>query len=176
MKPSRSHAMKVTLTPGQAVTVFGWISPKLQLTWSDILNNENVTFRFLTERVNLSCAKLFQVQPDGQMWIRSKKAFLGDCPAMFDTWKLHPLRDFKCDLGDIIAAEWSAETMKRMEVDYDTLLGAGLTVDTMVLFKHITLAGWVTLGFQKKHAVCVHAELLGRIFNMNKNDILRALK
>jgi hypothetical protein len=82
-------------------------------------------FRFLMERVNLSCAKLFQVQPDGQMWIRSKKAFLGDCPAMFDTWKLHPLRDFKCDLGDIIAAEWPAETMKRMEVDYDTLLAAG---------------------------------------------------
>lgn len=168
--------MRITLTPGQAVTVFGWLNPKLYLTWGDIVNNDNITFRFLTKYVNLSCAKLFQVQPDGHLWIKSKKAFLSDCPAMFDTWKLQPLQDFKCDLGDIIAAEWPADTMLQMGLDYDALIASGLTIDTMGLFKHITLAGWVTLGFQKKHAVCMHTEHLSRVFNMNKNDILRALK
>lgn len=168
--------MRITLTPGQAVTVFGWLHPKLYLTWTDILNNENITFRFLTKYVNLSCAKLYQIQPEGQLWIRTKKAFLSDCPVMFDTWKLHPLRDFKCDLGDIIAAEWSAETMLKMELNYDALIAAGLTLDTMGLFKHITLAGWVALGFEKKHVICLHAEHLSRVFNMSKNDILRALK
>ena len=168
--------MRVTLTPGQAVTVFGWMNPKLFITWSDILNNEYLTFRFLTESIHLTPAKLYQVQPEGHLWIRSKRAFLADCPAMYPLWKLHPIGDFKCDLGDIIAAEWTPETMTNLSLNYDALVQAGMTADTMTLFKHVTLAGWVNLGFEKRHASRMNAEQLGRNFNMHKQDILRALK
>ena len=168
--------MGVELTPGQAVTAHGWWHPKLQLTWPDIVLADKLTFPFLLNTLNLSAKQIHHMQPEGTMWVASQKATLSDCPTMFPMWKLHHIHDFKADLGDIIAMGWKTDIMMQIGINYETLVQIGLTVDTMIFFKHITLAGWSALGLQKAHVAKMNTETLGRTFNMSKTDIMRALK
>ena len=168
--------MRIALTPGQAVTVLGWINPKLFLTWDDILGNELLTFSFLTQRVHIAASMLYKLQPDAHAWLQSKRVALSDCVEMYEHWKLHPIRDFKADLGDLIGTKWSGDTMNNIGLTYEDLVEAGLTPGTMALFTKLTLAGWVKVGFEKRYAVKIHESSLVRLFKMSKQDVMRALK
>lgn len=171
MKP-----MRHTLTPGQAVTIFGWLNPKTTLTWSDVMSNDWLTFRFLTQTAKILPSRLHQIQPDGRTWIKCRKAELGDCPDMYDHWKMHPIHDFHADLADLIAVKWPADVMLKLGLTYDNLLDVGLTTSTMSLFNHMTLASWAKVGLEKRHVHPMHEQSLVSLFNMTKQDVLKALK
>jgi hypothetical protein len=165
--------MRITLSPGQAVTIHGWLRARQTLTWGDVLANQELEFSKLLS-FNLGEQELYVLQPDLQAWVRSAKATLADCPKM-RAWDAHPIRDFKADLADIVGAHWPHETLSRMGVTYDDLLGLGLTPETMNLFGY-TLTMWASAGFRRSHAEVVPPNTLFRMFGMTKQDVLASLR
>lgn len=165
--------MRIRLTPGQAVTIYGWMRARQSLTWSDVLGVKDLTFTKLLG-FNLTEQDLYVLQPDLQAWVRAGRATLADCPRM-RPWDAHPIRDFKADLADIVSMHWPQDVLHRVGVDYDDLLGLGLTAETMNLFGY-TLMMWASIGFRRSHADAVPANTLYRLFGMAKQDILASLR
>jgi hypothetical protein len=143
------------------------------LTWGDVANEEKHTFASLLS-YKLTEQQLYILQPDLQAWIRTSKASLKDCPRM-RAWDVHPIRDFKADLSDIIRANWSAETMARMGVTYDDLLTLGITPEAMPLLRY-TLMMWSSIGFKRHHAEKIPANQLFALFGISKQDVLACLR
>jgi len=164
--------MRISLTPGQAVTIHGWWHARQTLTWGDVLTHEPLSLSKLLS-FNLTEQELYVLQPDLQAWIRPGKATLSDCPRM-RAWDAHPIRDFKADLADLVGAHWPHETLIRMGVTYDDLLGLGLTAETMNLFGY-TLMMWASVGFRRSHAEPIPPNTLYRLFGMTKQDVLASL-
>ena len=165
--------MRIPLTPGQAVTIHGWIRARQSLTWADVLAQESLTFAKLIS-FNLSEQDLYILQPDLQAWVRPGKAALADCPKM-RAWDAHPIRDFKADLADLVGMHWPHEALTRMGVAFDDLLGLGLTAETMNLFGY-TLMMWASLGFRRSHAETATPSTLIRLFGMTRQDVLASLR
>ena len=165
--------MRIALTPGQAVTIHGWLRARQTLTWGDVLSNKELTFASLLAS-NVAEQELYVLQPDVQAWIRPGKATLADCPRM-RPWDAHPVRDFKADLADVVGVHRPHETMIRVGVSYDDLLGLGLTAETMNLFGY-TLMMWASIGFRRSHAEAIPPNTLFRMFCMAKQDILASLR
>lgn len=166
--------MKIPLTPGQAVTVHGWVRARRCLTWGDVLANEALTFKFLLNTCRLTDSQLFVLQPDLDAWIRAERVALEDAPHMA-AWGAHPIRDFHADLAQLINTDWPPETFRRLGVTVDDLAGVGLTPDTMVLFG-FTLHGWATLGLSRAFAERIPVHTLYRLFRMPRGDVLASLR
>ena len=165
--------MRIPLTPGQAVTIHGWLRARQALTWGDVLTHEELGFAKLLS-FNLAEQDLYVLQPDLQAWIRPGRAGLADCPRM-RAWDAHPVKDFKADLADLVGMHWPHETLTRMGVTYDDLLGLGLTAETMNLFGY-TLMMWASVGFRRSHAEGIPPNTLFRMFGMPKQDVLASLR
>jgi hypothetical protein len=165
--------MRISLTPGQAVTIHGWLRARQTLTWTDVLTIKDLHFHTLLS-YNVSEQDLYILQPDLQAWVRAGRATLSDCPKM-RPWDAHPIRDFKADLADVVSMHWPQDLLARMGVDYDELLTLGLTPETMNLFG-FTLMMWSSLGFRRAHAEDIPANTLSRMFGMAKQDILVCLR
>jgi hypothetical protein len=165
--------MRISLTPGQAVSIHGWVRARQALTWGDVLTNPALDFGKLLS-FNLAEQDLYVLQPDLQAWVRPGKAGLADCPKM-RAWDAHPIKDFKADLADLVGTHWPHETLARMGVTYDDLLGLGLTPETMNLFGY-TLMMWASTGFRRTHADAIPPHTLFRLFGMAKQDVLASLR
>lgn len=165
--------MRILISPGQAVTIHGWLRARQGLTWGDVLLVKSLTYETLLS-YNIPEQDLYILQPDLQAWIRAGRASLADCPKM-RAWDAHPIRDFKADLADLVTMRWSHDLLARMGVDYDELLGLGLTPETMNLFGY-TLMMWSSLGFRRAHAEGMPANTLLRLFGMAKQDVLISLR
>ena len=166
--------MKITITPGQAVTIHGWLKARESLTWGDILNNDKLTFGFLMGTCRLTEHQLHILQPDLQAWIKNKRVFLEDSPWL-TLWDVNPVQDFKADLADLIKMKWQAETMQKLGVTYEELVKLGLTHDTMLLFG-LTLMGWSQIGFCRQHADVIPEGTLYKLFGMPKVSVLASLR
>jgi len=165
--------MRITLTPGQAVSIHGWMGARLTLTWGDVLSKDTLTFGKLVS-FNISEKSMYVLQPDLQAWIRQDRAALADCPRM-RSWDAHPIKDFKADLADLVSMQWSHDVLTKMGVGYDDLLGLGLTPDTMCLFPY-TLMMWSSLGFRRVHADGIPRNTLFRLFGMTREDVMTSLR
>jgi hypothetical protein len=166
--------MRIVLTAGQAVLAHGWWKAREFLTWGDVLNNEKLTFAYLKENLGISEQNLYNLQPDLQSWIKTRKAVLKDCP-MMTLWNAHPISDFAADLADLISMRWQAEQYKKMGVFYDNLLELGLTPETMILFG-FTLMNWMQIGFTKTHCEVLPDHITYRLFSMTKIQVLSCFK
>ncbi len=166
--------MKIPLTPGQAVTVHGWLRPKETLSWTDVLANSALTMDYLHRSANIPLELLHRMQPDITAWLTAGRARVEEAPSFISVWAAHPIRDLKADLADVAAFKWSAKTMRTSGVTYGDLKEAGMTHETMGLFGY-TLYEWSTLGFSRTDADGVPAHVLGRLFGMAKVDVLRCL-
>jgi hypothetical protein len=166
--------MKITITPGQAVTIHGWMKARTVLTWGDVLNNDKLTFAFLMGTCRLTEHQLHMLQPDLQAWIKYKRAFLEDSPWM-TVWDVNPIQDFKADLADLIRMKWQSETLHKLGVTYEELVRLGLTHDTMLLFG-LTLMGWSQVGFCRQHADAIPDSTLYKLFGMPKGSVLASLR
>lgn len=165
---------KIPLTPGQAVTVHGWIRARTSLTWGDVLANDALSFHVLLG-YNLTEADLHQLQPDLQAWVRSSKVRLEDLPRMLHLWEPHPIKDLKADLADLARMRWSADTLAGMHVTYQELTEIGLMPANMHMLG-ITLVGWASLGFSRYHAEAISREMLYTLFGMTKEAVLASLR
>jgi hypothetical protein len=166
--------MKIILTPGQAVTVHGWLHPKEWLSWGDILANEKLSVEFLMQNANVPKELLHRLQPDLLAWVQSGRIGLAETQCLHSVFAAHPIKDLKADFPDLVALKWSAQAMRRAGVTYKDLCEAGMTHDTMGLFGY-TLYDWSTLGFCRQDAEAIPAACLGRLFGMMKTDVMRCL-
>ena len=171
----RKEAMRIRITPGQALYLYGVWAPKDTIAWSDVLEQDTFTFAHLFKNANVSLKLLHTLQPDPSKWVHARRALLPDCPSMTD-WGAHPIRDFRADLGDVIAQGWTADAMVGMGVTYADLVDVGLTVDSMTLFTRITLLGWAQLGFTRANAAEMPEVSLVRLFGMTKQQVLQSLR
>lgn len=165
--------MKITLTPGQAVTIHGWMRARQTLCWGDVLCTDGVDFAKLHGACKIPEASLHALQPDLHAWIKNDRAVLRDCPTM-RSWAAHPTKDFKADLSEMISMNWDVATLQKMAVTYEDFLEIGLTPENMQLF-NLTLVGWSALGFKRKHAETVNPAILYRLFGMPRQDVLASL-
>ena len=166
--------MKIPLTPGQAVTIHGWLRPKETLSWTDVLANSALTLDYLHRSANIPKELLHRMQPDITAWLKAGRVAVEEAPSSISVWAAHPIRDLKADLADVAAFKWNAKTMRTSGVTYGDLKEAGMTHETMGLFGY-TLYEWSTLGFSRSDAEGVPAHVLGRLFGMAKVDVLRCL-
>lgn len=167
--------MRVRITAGQALHLHGLWAPKLTLSWHDVVDNPALTLAHLHRSARVPVDDLFKLQPDAAAWIRAGRATLADCPLM-EPWCAHPVRDFRADLGDVIAQRWSADAMARMGLAYADLVELGLTPDSMALFTTLTLVGWAQIGLSRAAAAAIPEGALARLFGMAKHDVLRSLR
>ena len=171
----KEAAMKIPLTPGQAVTIHGWMNPKETLSWMDVLANPMLSFKFLTHNTMIPKELLHKLQPDIKSWVKAGRISLPETPELLSIWVAHPIKDLNVDFGDIVELKWDAKTMKNAGVTYADLKDAGMTHDTMGLFGY-TLYEWSQLGLSKTDAEAIPAHALGRLFRLTKGDVLRCLK
>ena len=167
--------MRVRITPGQGVYLHGLWAAKLTLSWHDVLDNPTLTLPHLHRAGRVPLSDLHRIQPDASAWIRAGRVTVADAPLM-ELWGAHPVRDFRADLGDIIAQNWSPDAMGRMGLTYHDLVEIGLTTDSMGLFTHLTLVGWAQIGFTRAAASTMTEPTLVRLFGMPKQEILRSLR
>ena len=161
----------VHLTPGQAVSIHGWLVPRQTLTWSDVLSNEQLCFRRLLSAFKLQVSQLYVLQPDLQAWVKAQRVRLEDAPQLL-AWGPQPVKELGSDLADIASMGWPPETLVSLGVTYSDLVALGLTAETMPLFAPVTLLGWAQLGFRRTHAEKIPAPTLSRTFGMSNLDVL----
>ena len=166
--------MRIPLTAGQAVTIHGWMNPKETLTWTDVLNNEALTFGFLHGSARIAKELLHRMQPDITAWVSSGRAGIEDLQHL-GPWGAHPIRDLKADLGDVIHMRWGAQALSRAGVTYSDLVEAGMTHESMGLLG-FTLYDWGLIGFTEADAEKIPAAILGRLFNLTPSGVARCLK
>lgn len=171
----KKTGIKIPLTPGQAVTIHGWMRPRLHLTWTDVLANGSLTMEYLHTRTNIPKELLHRMQPDIKAWLQAGRVVPSDAPSFAHLWAAHPVKDLKCDLGDIVSFGWDAKTMRQTGMTYADLREVGMTHEMMGLFKY-TLYEWSTLGFSRADAEVIEAPTLARLFCLTKPDVLRCLK
>ena len=164
-------ASRIKLTPGQAVTLHGWVRPVLSLSWKETVRYD-LTFQRLLA-VRLRPRELFAMQPDLRKWIEAGRVSLEDCPQL-KPWGAHPVRDLRADLGDLIMQRWSIDALTDMGVTYGDLKGVGMTPETMAMFG-FSLVGWHKLGMSRADAEWIPGPLHLSLFQMHKPAVLAAL-
>lgn len=165
--------MKIELTAGQAVLAHGWIRARTFLTWGDIANNDKLNFTYLLNTLELSEKNLYELQPDIQAWIKSSKVTLEDSPSL-TLWEIHPIRDFKCDLSDLIRMQWDVTTFKKLGIDMNDLIQLGLSPETMSLFR-FSLMNWMQIGMRREHCSMMPESTVFRLFGISKIQALSCL-
>ena len=171
----KKTGIRIPLTPGQAVTIHGWMRPRLHLTWTDVLANGELTMEYLHTHTKIPKELLHRMQPDIKAWLQASRVHPADAPSFAHVWAAHPVKDLRSDLGDIIGFGWDAKTMRQTGMTYSDLREAGMTHEMMGVFKY-TLYEWSTLGFSRADAEEVEAATLARLFCLTKHDVLRCLK
>ena len=164
-------AARIKLTPGQIVSIHGWIRPIETLSWKQVLRLD-LTFAQLLA-LSLRPRELFTLQPDLKKWVESGRVCLADCPHL-KPWGAHPIRDLKADLGDLVVMKLTPEALADMGVTYSDLKEVGLTPVNMSLFG-FSLVGWHRLGMTRADAEWIPASQHLGLFQMQKQAVMAAL-
>ena len=168
--------MRIPLTAGQAVTIYGWMSPNLKetLSWNDVMANSQLTFAYLVGYTRIPKELLHRLQPDIGAWVAAGRVTLEDAPAL-SIWGAHLIKDLKADLGDVIQMGWPASVLSKAGVTYGDLKEAGLTHEGMGLLGY-TLYDWGGLGFTAQGALALPPHVLGRLFKLTPAEVAACLR
>lgn len=161
--------MPITLTPGQAVSIHGWATPRLSLRWRDVADRHDLTYG-LCRKLGLTPRDLHRLQPSIAEWVQHGAAGVEHALEMHELWDLHPIRDLRADLADILSLRWGSETLARMRVTYEDLIQAGMTPATMRLFG-LTVAGWISLGFSRQHLATMTDADVHAVFLLTRQEV-----
>ena len=173
-KASMVKPCQIPLTPGQSVTIHGWLRPKDTLTWTDVLANGKLSMEFLHSKTNIPKELLHRMQPDIKAWLQAGRVGVEDAPSFMHIWTAHPIKDLDAQLHDIMHLKWDAKTMRLAGMTYADLCEAGMTHETMAIFGY-TLYEWSTLGFCRTDAEKISIADTWRLFKMQKVDVLKCL-
>jgi hypothetical protein len=132
----------VKLTPLQSVRIFGWSDPRPILTWNDV-TRLGLTFEGLIGS-GLRTSELVLIQPDPVQWVVHAKVCLSHARDLM-LWPANPFAHLGADLGDVLAQNFTADELLRMDVTHGQLVRYGLTARTEKMFK-FSDAEWEQLG------------------------------
>jgi len=159
----------VHLSAPQIVSLFGWnFRIKPFLSWEDVQNTPGMTFRSL-RRLGLSPIQLHTLQPDAAAWRQHGTLTLHDCTDM-TLWPVHPIRNLRADLADIISMHWTPEQMKQLGVTVDDLMHVGMTADIMCMISY-PLSAWLRLGLTKLHVDTLTENEIQRVFHLSHEQL-----
>ena len=130
------------LTPRQSTLIFGWLNPREELVWSDILKLKLTMDQLVS--FGLNATDLLTLQPDPSEWTRHAGAGLKHARFM-QPWGANPFAHFGADLADVISMKLSLAEMLRMDISYAQLVEQGMTEHTERLFK-LDDEEWQMLG------------------------------
>lgn len=165
--------VNIVLTPGQAVTLFGWLRPRESLRWQDVVEAERLTFAFL-RKCGLTPKQLHALQPDMSQWARYGGVKLQDAADMVPLWSTNPVQDLRLDIADIIQAQLPSEKLRLLGITFDSMCDMGLSPDLMRLFGY-TLQGWINLGLRRTHIEAMTDWQCIMVFNMQRTMALQCL-
>jgi hypothetical protein len=160
------------LTSAQAIEVYGMWHPKLLLSWKQVQDNKELTWKKLRQS-GLSVTDLYKLQPDSEPWIQAKLIDVDDIREM-STWNIHPIRQMHCTLAQLALLHWPADVFIRMGVTYDDLVDAGLTLQSLPVFG-FTLLNWSYLGLKHRHVEPASELECIQVFGMKKSQVLSSL-
>ena len=175
INPKKTKPTHIPLTPGQSVTIHGWLRPRDTLTWTDVLANGSLSMEFLHTKTKITKELLHRMQPDIKAWLNAGRVSVEETPSFMHLWTAHPIKDLNAGLDDMIRFQWDAKTMRAAGVTYADLCEAGMTCETMAVFGY-TLYDWSTLGFGRPQAEAIGLADTWRLFKMQKQDVLRCLQ
>ena len=170
--------MRIPLTAGQAVTIYGLMSPNLKETPSrnDVMANSQLTFAYLVGYTSIPKELLHRLQPNIGAWVAAGRVTLENAPASAHSiWSAHLIKDLKADLGDVIQMGWPASVLSKAGVTYGDLKEAGLTHEGMGLLGY-TLYDWGGLGFTAQGALALPPHVLGRLFKLTPAEVAACLR
>ncbi|KAJ1464993.1 hypothetical protein T484DRAFT_1757701 [Baffinella frigidus] len=162
----------IRLTPYQAISVYGYWSPKKVLSWKQVEDHAHLTWKYLRQE-GLSVSDLYKLQPDPKQWMSLDRIDVHDIREM-SSWNIHPIHDMKCTLSQLALLHWSADALVRVGVTYDDLVKQGLTVQVMPIFG-FTLLDWSTLGLRRNHLSDACDRDCAQVFASTGHTMLRCL-
>lgn len=134
------------LTPRQSTLIFGWLNPREELAWPDVVRLKLTMDQLVS--YGLAATDLLVVQPDPGEWVRHAGAGLKHARFM-QPWGANPFVHFGADLADVISMRLSLAEMLSMDISHAQLVGQGMTECTERLFK-LEDEEWHMLGKPKK--------------------------
>jgi flagellar biosynthesis protein FliQ len=163
----------VDLTPSQSIAIYGWRNPLRILDWKVMLDREDLTFKALYG-LGLTEKQLFTLQPDKTAWISEKRLDLDDI-TLVPKWQVHVTRDMKASFVDIAQMNLSAEFLQHTGVTFEDLVGAGLTLNLMMLLP-LTLISWVHLGLHREFLTDLTDVQSHALFHIPKNMVMQCVQ
>jgi hypothetical protein len=163
----------VDLTPSQSIAIYGWRNPLRILDWKVVLDRDELTFKVLYG-IGLTEKQLFTLQPDKTAWISEKRLDLNDI-TLVPKWQVHVTRDMKASFVDIAQMNLSAEFLQHTGVTFDDLVGAGLTLNLMMLLP-LTLISWVHLGLHREFLTDLTDVQSHALFHIPKNMVMQCVQ
>jgi hypothetical protein len=163
----------VDLTPSQSIAIYGWRNPLRILDWKVVLDRDELTFKVLYG-LGLTEKQLFTLQPDKTAWISEKRLDLNDI-TLVPKWQVHVTRDMKASFVDIAQMNLSAEFLQHTGVTFDDLVGAGLTLNLMMLLP-LTLISWVHLGLHREFLTDLTDVQSHALFHIPKNMVMQCVQ
>jgi hypothetical protein len=163
----------VDLTPSQSIAIYGWRNPLRILDWKVVLDRDELTFKALYG-LGLTEKQLFTLQPDKTAWISEKRLDLDDI-TLVPKWQVHVTRDMKASFVDIAQMNLSAEFLQHTGVTFDDLVGAGLTLNLMMLLP-LTLISWVHLGLHREFLTDLTDVQSHALFHIPKNMVMQCVQ
>jgi hypothetical protein len=164
----------IDLTASQSIAIFGWAKPLRVLNWKIVFDRDDLTFKKLFFEMGLTERQLLKMQGDKKMWITYKKLELTDI-LLVPLWKLHVTKDFHAHITNIAMLNLSYEFLQYTGVTFEDLVGAGLTVNLMMLLK-LSLNAWIQLGLTLDFVKDMQEVQSMALFGIPKNLTLLCLK
>lgn len=163
----------IDLVPSQSIAIYGWTNPLRILKWTIVIQMEELTFKALY-RLGLTEKQLFTLQPDKMAWISEKRLDLDDI-TLVPSWRVHVTRDMKASFVEIAQMNLSADFLQHTGVTFEDLVGAGLTLNLMMLLP-LTLIAWVNLGLHGAFLADLTDVQSHALFHIPKNLVMQCVQ
>lgn len=163
----------IELIPSQSLAIYGWKKPLRVLDWKLVLEREDLTFKKLYG-MGLTEKQLLLLQPNKMAWISEKRLDLDDV-TLVPKWRVHVIRDMKASFVDIAKMNLSADFLQNTGVTFNDLVGAGLTLNLMMLLP-LTLVSWVHLGLHREFLTDMTDVQSHALFQIPKNMVLQCVQ
>jgi hypothetical protein len=163
----------IHLTSSQSVALYGWWKPLRILNWKIIAEREDLTFRKL-HSLGLNENQLLTIQTDKNAWISNKRIELCDI-MLVPSWRIHATRDMNATIVEIARMNMSAEFLQHTGVTFADLIGAGLTLNMMLILK-FDLISWVHLGLYRDFLQDLTDVQSISLFSMPKSYVIQCVK
>jgi len=163
----------IDLIPSQSVAIYGWKKPLRILDWKNVLERDELTFKKLYG-IGLTEKQLLILQPDKMAWISEKRLDLNDI-TLVPKWRVHVTRDMKASFVDVAQMNLSADFLQHTGVTFKDLVGAGLTLNLMMLLP-LNLTSWVHLGLHREFLTDMTDVQSHALFHIPKNMVMQCVQ